>query len=217
MNILFIGNSFTYYNCLTGIFRELCVLNGRDVNVEEITVGGYYLHQYLNKADKHGLAVPYKLRQRPWDIVVLQDQSANPALDPEDFLRSASLLSRFAWDAGARPCFYQTWSYREGSEKLSSIGLDYDTLYELLRSSYERAAAENEALLAPVGTAFREMIRKHPEIDLYNKEDNYHPSPGGTCLAALTFYKTLFGEKPEKLYIPEELTEETCRILCGDM
>ena len=57
MNVLFIGNSFTYFNCLTGMLWNQARLNGKELNVEELTTGGYYLHQYVDKEDKHGLEV----------------------------------------------------------------------------------------------------------------------------------------------------------------
>lgn len=213
MNILFIGNSFTYFNCLTGVFWETATANGHPVHVEELTVGGYYLRQYLDPKDKHGLAAGYKLRQDPFDIVVLQDQSANPALHPEEFLDTAAAFCERIRAIGATPCFYQTWSYRDGSEKLQSTGMTYDGFYEALRDSYEKAAKENSALLAPVGTAFRKATRELPGIDLLSKEDDYHPSPAGTFLSMCTFYRTLFGEAPEKIVVPEGLTKETCRAL----
>lgn len=213
MNVLFIGNSFTYFNCLTGMLWNQARLNGKELNVEELTTGGYYLHQYVDKEDKHGLEVSYKLPQRKWDVVVLQDQSANPALDPEDFLAASRILCEEIRKAGAVPCFYQTWSYREGSEKLSSTGMGYEEFYEALKSSYEKAARENEAHIAPVGTAFMNFSRKHPEIDLFSAADDYHPTAAGTYLSMCTFFKTLFGEKPERLFVPYGLTEDICRVI----
>lgn len=213
MRVLFIGNSFTYYNTLTGLLWEEAHLNGIDFTVEEITVGGYYLHQYIDPKDKHGTAVPYKLRQHAFDIVVLQDQSANPARNREDFLTAASDLCKRIRAIGGTPCFYQTWSYREGSEKLASVDMTYEGLYLALKDAYEEAARKNEALLSPVGTAFFECAKEHPEIDLYSKEDNYHPSLAGSYLAMLTFYRTLFGKEPEKFFVPEGLSEEICRTL----
>ena len=213
MNILFVGNSFTYYHAMTGIFWEICHQNGKDVSVEEITVGGWYLHQYADPTDKHGLAVPYKLRQKKWDIVVLQDQSANPAKDPEDFFAASRTLCNWIREAGASPCFYQTWAYRDGTEKLASVGMGYRDFYEALKASYEKAALEEQALLAPVGTAFMDISLNHQEINLFEEADDYHPTTAGAFLAACVFYQTLFGEKPEKLYYPEGLSEERCRIL----
>ena len=216
MKILFVGNSFTYYHTMTGIFWELCHANGKDADVEEITVGGYYLHQYVDPADKHGTAVSYKLRQHPWDYVVLQDQSANPALDPGDFLEASGKLCAMIREAGAVPCFYQTWAYRDGTEKLASVSMTYTELYEKLKRSYEKAAAENDALLSPVGTAFMNVSMKEKEINLFETADDYHPTVAGSFLAACTFYQTFFGEKPEKLYFPEDLSEEICRVLAAE-
>ena len=39
MNILFIGNSYTYYNDMPAIFQALARDNGKDVNTYAVTKG----------------------------------------------------------------------------------------------------------------------------------------------------------------------------------
>ena len=40
MNILFIGNSYTYFSDLHDLFSSLCAANGQDVRVDSVTCGG---------------------------------------------------------------------------------------------------------------------------------------------------------------------------------
>ena len=41
MNVLFIGNSFTYYNEMPKMFSQLLRSEGISANVEQIVNGGY--------------------------------------------------------------------------------------------------------------------------------------------------------------------------------
>ena len=52
--------------------------------------------------------------------------------------------------------------------------------------------------MAPVGLAWQQVRREHPEIGLWDP-DGSHPSRAGTYLAACVLYATLFGESPEGL------------------
>ena len=40
LNILFIGNSYTYFSDLPTLFSSLCAANGQDVRVDSVTCGG---------------------------------------------------------------------------------------------------------------------------------------------------------------------------------
>ena len=49
-----------------------------------------------------------------------------------------------------------------------------------------------------MGLCFAKAVETTPEIDLYDP-DKSHPSYAGTCVAALSHYKTVFGEMPQDL------------------
>ena len=51
MNILFIGNSYTYYNDLDVLFENLCRANGKEVHAYRITQGGRKLFQFKDEND----------------------------------------------------------------------------------------------------------------------------------------------------------------------
>jgi hypothetical protein len=53
----------------------------------------------------------------------------------------------------------------------------------------------NNATYVPVGNAFDFVEKNHPEINLY-MDDNKHPSPNATYLAACVFYSMITGESP---------------------
>jgi PKD repeat protein len=64
-----------------------------------------------------------------------------------------------------------------------------------LRDSYVEMGNDNQALIAPVGEAFKYSRMADSTINLYST-DNSHPSIAGTYLAACTFYATIFETTP---------------------
>ena len=53
----------------------------------------------------------------------------------------------------------------------------------------------NNAKYVPVGNAFDYVEKNHPNINLY-MDDNKHPSPNATYLAACVFYSMISGKSP---------------------
>lgn len=188
MKILMLGNSFTFYH---GMPRLLAALTGAEVVAR--TRGGAHLSEQLNPETEMGAGTLKALREEKWDYVVLQEQSAGPVSNPEPFAASARQLCELIRANGAKPVFYATWAYREGSEKLSKLGISYEEMAQTLFRGYHRAAEEGGALVADVGKAFHDLTLKiaasdpalmiHGAVDLLEADD-YHPSAAGSVLAA---------------------------------
>ena len=210
MKILFIGNSYTYYNDMPeACFKKAAEEAGYDVSVTAVTKGGAYLFQYADPEHELGVQVREKAKET-WDAVILQDQSFNPARDKDDCVNQTKILAALF---PKTPVFmYQTWAYRDGSDKLKNTGLTYDEMKEKLYDAYNAAAVAVNGRRVPVGFGFAEVKRTAPVIDLYT-EDSYHPSPAGTYLAACLFYMALTGKSCDALPGIEVLAEETVKIL----
>ena len=134
------------------------------------------------------------LQEEKWDYVVLQEQSNAPALKREAFQRSAKALCDLIHQNGAKPLFYASWAYREGSEMLTSTGLTFDEMHNALYDSYHAAAEAGNALVADVGVAFR-AVRE--QADVYENDD-YHPSAAGSVLAACVIARTIDADRAAK-------------------
>jgi len=182
MKILMLGNSFTYCNDMP---RILAALLQADVTAH--TRGGARLSEHLNPQTELGAKTLPALQNEKWDYVVLQEQSAAPVLTAEAFQRSVFELCKLIRQNGAVPVLYATWAYRDGSEKLASTGLTYPEMHERLYQSYHAAAAQSGALVADVGVAFQSV---QPTVEMY-VEDDYHPSPAGSVLAASVIARTI--------------------------
>ncbi|MGZ9222783.1 MAG: DUF4886 domain-containing protein [Anaerolineales bacterium] len=81
-----------------------------------------------------------------------------------------------------------------------------------INTGYMEIARELDAPIAPVGAAWRSLVRTHPELDLW-QEDGSHPTSYGTYLAACVFYAVIFHETPAGLTYYAELPEEEAKIL----
>ena len=204
-SIFFIGNSYTYFNSMPELFRQIAAECGYDVKVDSVTKGGYKLYLYADPADEYGSKVEAKFNENKYDYVFLQEQSVYPCTETKKFNDGVSALARRAREAGATPLLYQTWGRHAGHSTLAEN--DWDTFMRegILRSSYKTAAEHIDAKVAYVGAAFAEVYREHPEIELYDP-DLTHPSKNGSILAATVLFSTLFGVSPSD--IPDDVFED---------
>jgi hypothetical protein len=189
LRLLFIGNSYTYFNNLPEMFAKLAEAGHQQVETRMTAPGGWKLQDHWNKGE--ALKV---LHEGRWDYVVLQEQSTlglNVVIDGQPRVTSDEVFRPYAdkWaaeirKAGAQPVFYLTWARKATPDDQS-----------VLNDAYVRAAKANRATIAPVGIAWNQVRQQHRSIELFYM-DGSHPSPSGTYLAACTFYATVFHASP---------------------
>lgn len=211
-NILFIGNSFTFFNDLPQMLQKLAQDTGDEFYVDSVLRGGAYLHDFANPEDEIGQKLRNVFPTRAWDYVILQDQSFNPAGNPEDCLKSAAFLCDMMKENVKQFLFYSTWAYEDGSEKLGGTGMTYYDMLAALTATYQKAAEQNSGIRVPVGAVFAELWREFPEITLY-EPDNFHPSPAGSYAAACLFYQAVTGKSASLLGVPEGVSETDAALI----
>ncbi len=208
MDILFIGNSFTYYNDMPAVFESIARMSDIDADVKSVAFGGYYLNQHIQP----GSEARKMLESQKWDYVVIQEQSINPVTDYEDFHDSVSALASLARERGATVVLFQTWAYEKASQKLVGTGFSYDKMYFGMKKAYRRAAHDCKALTAPVGDAFYKVSQKHPDIGLYDAVDRYPPTAAGSYLAACVIFYCIFGLR-RKIKFTADLEASAAKLL----
>lgn len=207
-NILFLGNSFTYYNQLPEIFKLLASSGGYNVSVDSVTKGGSKLQDFNNELASE---VSDKLKNK-WDIVVLQEQSKIPAMSKERteiMYPSVRELNKKITENGAQAMMYMTWGYRYGD-----IDNGYETFEEMqeaLKVGYMEIAQELSLPVSPVGIAFLKAKQKDKNINLWD-EDNFHPNIQGSYLAGCVFYTQIFGKSPVGLNFTSGLSNEEAKF-----
>ena len=180
-NILFVGNSFTFYNNgLHNHLRYMIEAGGYEPGtIRAMTISGASLIE-------HAPALPAMLQFADWDVVILQGFSLE-AIEAErlpGFREAVRLFGEQVRDIGARPVLFMTWA-RTGQPEQTVP----------LNENYTAAGNEVQALVVPVGLAFERSTNEKNGIAL-RLADLRHPTLAGSYLAACTFYAALFGESP---------------------
>jgi hypothetical protein len=178
--ILFIGNSYTYYNNgLNNLFEEYSISANPDLDITTmaITGGGMTLENHFNNQ-----ATINEIQSGNWDYVVLQEQSQMPILNTEHFLTYATKLDSVIDLSGAQTCFFMTWAREYDQSQI-----------EGLSSAYLQAGRELDAIVVPVGQVFNYIFEddNNNDIVLYSG-DGSHPSAAGSYTAAACFYRKFY-------------------------
>ncbi len=186
--ILFVGNSYLYYNdSLHNHVRRMGEEDGPHVAYEfkSATIGGATLAQH----NLDSLLEPGRLGvDQPFDLVILQGGSAE-SLSGESrtrFTATAAALEARIRAAGAETALYMTHAYAEPHER-------YDPgMIRVVEEAYVSTGNEIGALVFPVGLAFELAYARRPEIELHKPFDGSHPSMLGTYLAACVVFASLY-------------------------
>jgi hypothetical protein len=190
--VLFIGNSLTYANDLPGILARL----DPSIAVASVAQPNLALIDHLNGQSD---AVARIVSAR-WDYVVLQQGPTSRAIDRDTLVLAVRGFDRHIRAAGARTVVYMVWPSKD---RLAS--------FDEVQRSYRLAAESVDALLVPVGEAWRLAWKLDEQPALYDA-DGFHPSRLGSYLAALTFYECITGRDARQTPRPREL-ETTIKAL----
>jgi hypothetical protein len=213
--ILFIGNSYTYYNSMPrALFEEIARDAGYDVIISTVTKGGYSLQKHLTPESATGARVAEQLSQKgEYDFVVLQEQSMRPAsADVALFYDSVRELAARIRNIGACPVLYSTWGRETGSADLETHGLTNQSMTYKLAAAYKAIGEELDVPVAYAGLAFYDVYAGQNDIGLYN-EDKTHPSYAGSYLAANVLFCRIFGHRVGELSFCGELSKQEAKML----
>jgi hypothetical protein len=210
--VLFVGNSYTYYNDLPEVVRQLgAVTPGGAVEVESITPGGATLGDHWMTTGARDA-----IEMGGHDVVVLQAQSLE-WMNAKSFFGYGMLLSDAVETAGGRTLWYATWARREGDPVYTDFGLmNPEYMTRRIEQVYELYATMFGDDVARVGAAWQIALTEMPELVLH-EPDGSHPLAAGTFLAACVIVQALTGETPgvpdpPPLGLPPELARALCAI-----
>ncbi len=196
---LFLGNSYTDYNNLPELVKQLALSAGDTLEYSKYTPGGYTLEGHSTNSTSLNL-----IQAGNWDYVVLQEQSQRPAFSDAQvanevypYARKLDSLIKLS-NPCAATLFYMTWGRKNGDAGncpfLPEI-CTYEGMDSLLQLRYTIMAQDNNASVSPVAKVWRSLRENHPNIELYIADES-HPSNNGSFAAACTFYAMLFGKDP---------------------
>ena len=215
-SVLFIGNSYTGVNNLPEMVKLATASAGDELIFDANMPGGTTLQQHSTNAQT--LA---KINSKPWDYVVLQEQSQLPSFPDSQVENSvypyAAALNNqiLANNACTETLFYMTWGRKNGDAQncpmwppvCTYVGMD-----DLLAQRYMQMATDNNAEVSPVGAVWRAIITQNPSLELYSGDDS-HPSLLGSYAAALCFYTTIFRKSADEVLYTANLPANQVAIV----
>ena len=216
-SILWVGNSFFYYN------NSMHNYLGRLVRATEpkmslrsssvtISGSGFDWHDMESYFRPNGIGkysfvgdneVRFNKLDKLFDAVIMSDCSQCP-IHPQlksVFHEYAKKQSDIVRKHGAIPTFMMTWAYKDKPE-----------MTQQLADAYTTAGNDNDALVIPAGLAFAKAIGKRPDLEFYQK-DKRHPTAIGTYLAAATAYASIYKKSPVGNSYTADIDAETAKFL----
>lgn len=191
LHVLFIGNSFTYYNNMPRMVEAISMQPGHHpIRTAMVATGGASLAD--NWADS---LVQQALHSRRWDWIVVNDQSTfaetylvNGQAHVHSWAeleRSAPRFDSAAHAIGAKFAVVMHWPDQDAPAR------DADAL----TYAFTTIARRLNATLIPIGTVWHAVRLANPNVELYDP-DKHHPSPAGSLLLASVVYTTLTDHAP---------------------
>lgn len=195
MNILFIGNSMTYYNTLCSVVEGLANHYGHKVKCTAATNGGYTLIRNA-KADN----VITAIQKGGYDKVIIQDIVGS--FDADNHMEGVQTITEMIkqYSPDAKIYSYEPWPTKDSILGENSK-LPYFTYY------YIKAAKKYCNGVAPAGEAFYDMYKT--EGKNYYCTDGKHPMPLGTFVSATSVFYTIFPEEAQKTFSGDDYTYVT--------
>lgn len=219
--ILFIGNSYTYYNDMPEkIFEPFAKAAGANVTVTSITEGSRRFSEWSNPNNEYGARVEAALTAaNDYDIIVLQDRSVSPLSEYNTSLEGVKTLANRIRETqtDCKIYLYQTWG---NPSSQGNYGGSIPEMEARLRTAYEGFAAEIGATVSYVGKAFTYVyetynlatLGKDSPYWLY-QDDNSHPLYMGSYLAACVHTATLLGIDPRTSTFNGSLDTATATLM----
>ncbi len=192
-NVLFVGNSYIYYNdSLHNHVRRMVeaagILKEKEMHYKSATIGGAPLAEH----DVKGLLTPGRLGKEPFQIVILQGNSGDALVDQrrQSFHDKVVEFNAYIHSAGAKTVLYMTHAYVAPNKEASP------DMMRKVEDMYVSVGNEVGAYVIPVGLAFQESYRRRPDFRIHKDYDGSHPNMYGTYLAACVVFASLYGKSP---------------------
>ena len=192
--ILFIGNSYLYYNDslhnhLRRMVEEAFPSNIDNLEFKSATIGGSRLsHHNIDHLLNHkNLSV-----SKPFDLVILQGGSGEvlSKKSRNEFAKQSHKLIKKIRNAGSEPALYMIHAYGKSHKKY-----DPNMINKVIKT-YEASGIKNKVLILPVGIAFEKAYELDKSIELHKFFDGSHPDILGTYLAASVLYASIYKKDP---------------------
>ena len=195
--VLYIGNSYLYYNDslhnhVRRMLDEFYPTEVDTTNYKSVTISG-------SRSWHHNLDHPLNYQnlgaEKPFQLVIFQGGSGetNTASERKTFSKTVKNFVNKIHNSGAEAALYMIHAYAEPHENTNP------QMIKDIKKMYIDAGNDNNALVIPVGIAFENSYSKNPDIKLHKHYDGSHPNLLGTYLAACVVFASITQISPKKV------------------
>jgi hypothetical protein len=192
--ILYIGNSYLYYNdsLHNHVRRMLEEYYSKEINTTNyklVTISG-------SRSWHHNIEHPLNYQKigakKPFELVIIQGGSGetNTATERKIFADSIEQIVDKVHASGAEAALYMIHAYVAPHKNTNP------KMIKDIKKMYINAGNNNNALVIPVGIAFENAYRVMPNIELHKSFDGSHPSLLGTYLASCVVFASITQTTP---------------------
>lgn len=188
LQVLFIGNSMTYYNDMPYMFRSIAIDRHKPVSVRMYAPGGSGFVNHVADANVWAL-----FAGNHWDAVILQpgtgESAGATATVDQTIDRGRQMLdSIYHYSPCARVFLYEI---PYGVPSASAYN-NYFMVQTMIRDSVGKMADALQVQMIPAGECARAYYAQYPNLLLHNSYNDIHPSAYGSLLIAAASYNALF-------------------------
>jgi hypothetical protein len=173
-----VGNSLTYTNNLPLLVATVGAKYNIPLEAEMLALPNFSLEDHWLQGKLQKLITSGR-----FDIVVVQQGPSSQADGREMLLNYGSKLKRLCEKNDVVLAFFMVWPPRDHMER-----------FEGVINNYTEAALKTQAVLCPVGLAWKACLETKASCDYYDR-DGFHPSLTGSQVAAEIIFQSLFKEK----------------------
>lgn len=209
LDILFIGNSYTFMHSMPQMILNIAKSdhnNAIELNIQSITISSARLKEHWNEG-----SAAQSIQQKPWDFVVLQDQSDWATLE-DGVINNLAYITRFKQitkqsNEKAIITVFKTWPKQKDSGWYKNAETrNYLRSHNFMRLSIDQNTTNNankaNVDIVPISDYWLYILDNNIPVRLY-EPDGSHPSVAGSYLNALVFYRYFTMSKLENIpYAP---------------
>jgi hypothetical protein len=188
--ILFVGNSFTFYWNLPSVIQEMSDERNLNWNVTQSTAGGATLKQHW--LGEKNLKSKKLIEENLFSRIIFQDHSMNPIIAIDSTKKYYTQFKDLI-PSSTKTYFYSTWMYPKMDDPNRDLLKKNPIETNLINSGINKSS-----MLLLVGKAFDRFRSKYPEHKLLG-DDMKHQSANGTYLAACVIFSTLSNQSSKGL------------------
>ncbi len=197
LSILFVGNSHTSYNDLSGMIRNLLVSGGQSKVTTNTSIGGLLNDQAKSQALKQ------EIKSGKYNIIILQGatvSSSHKYKYPQD---GGIELAKLAKQSKAKTLLFAERPRRGWDEAQFQMKV------------YEEIARPTLTEIVPIPWVFKKAIAADSSVDYWQADGN-HASVAGSYLAAVTLYYWIVeSHRTDPTWAPKGISYDLSRRLIG--